>query len=90
MPRTVFAAVERGKAQCPLCRAIFPNEEDVWKNHLTGRDGCSQNPRRIQSHGGKRNSTQQNQQNFFFLSRHVSTFSAIFNESVLWLNVNRQ
>lgn len=45
-------SVERGKAQCPLCRAIFPNEEDAWKNHLTGRDGCSQNPRRIQSHGG--------------------------------------
>ncbi|PAA51401.1 hypothetical protein BOX15_Mlig022803g1 [Macrostomum lignano] len=39
-------AVE-GQSHCPLCHENFPTGDDGWKEHLTGSDGCKQNPRRL-------------------------------------------
>ncbi|XP_061760797.1 centrosomal protein of 104 kDa isoform X4 [Nerophis ophidion] len=33
-------------SHCPLCHNNFPPGEEVWKAHLTGREGCKQNSRR--------------------------------------------
>ncbi|XP_069731112.1 centrosomal protein of 104 kDa [Phaenicophaeus curvirostris] len=32
---------------CPLCHDNFSPGEEAWKSHLTGRDGCKMNQRRI-------------------------------------------
>lgn len=32
---------------CPLCHQNVYSGEDGWKNHLMGKDGCKQNPRRL-------------------------------------------
>lgn len=34
---------------CPLCHQNIPAGEDGWKNHLMGKEGCKQNPRRLLS-----------------------------------------
>ncbi|KAL3861939.1 hypothetical protein ACJMK2_007949 [Sinanodonta woodiana] len=32
---------------CPLCHQNISAGEDGWKDHLMGKDGCKQNPRRL-------------------------------------------
>ncbi|XP_035829419.1 centrosomal protein of 104 kDa [Aplysia californica] len=36
-----------GLNHCPLCHENIPSGEDGWKEHLMGRTGCKQNPRRL-------------------------------------------
>ncbi|KAK3104885.1 hypothetical protein FSP39_012411 [Pinctada imbricata] len=38
---------KQGTNHCPLCHQNIGSGEDGWKNHLMGRDGCKQNPRRL-------------------------------------------
>ena len=40
-------AAEAGKSHCPLCHLNIKSGEDGWKEHLMGKDGCKQNPRRL-------------------------------------------
>ena len=41
------AAAEAGKNHCPQCHSNIKASEDGWKEHLMGKDGCRQNPRRL-------------------------------------------
>ncbi|XP_055864417.1 centrosomal protein of 104 kDa-like isoform X9 [Biomphalaria glabrata] len=36
-----------GQNHCPLCHENISSGEDGWKEHLMGRTGCKQNPRRL-------------------------------------------
>ncbi|KAH9514057.1 hypothetical protein Btru_030100 [Bulinus truncatus] len=36
-----------GLNHCPLCHENISSGEDGWKDHLMGRTGCKQNPRRL-------------------------------------------
>ncbi|GFO45190.1 centrosomal protein of 104 kda [Plakobranchus ocellatus] len=36
-----------GLNHCPLCHENLPTGEEGWKEHLMGRQGCKQNPRRL-------------------------------------------
>lgn len=38
---------KQGLNHCPLCHENIPTGEDGWKEHLMGRQGCKQNPRRL-------------------------------------------
>ena len=40
-------ASEANKQQCPMCKQNIAGEEDDFKIHLMGKDGCKQNPRRL-------------------------------------------
>ncbi|XP_052225713.1 centrosomal protein of 104 kDa-like isoform X2 [Dreissena polymorpha] len=40
-------AAKAGTNHCPLCHQNHTSGEDGWKNHLMGKDGCKQNPRRL-------------------------------------------
>ena len=44
-----FSASKTGTNHCPLCHNNISAGEDGWKNHLMGKDGCKQNPRRLLS-----------------------------------------
>ncbi|XP_061701087.1 centrosomal protein of 104 kDa isoform X2 [Syngnathoides biaculeatus] len=37
----------KDSSHCPLCHTNFLPGEEAWKAHLTGREGCKQNSRRI-------------------------------------------
>ncbi|NWH76291.1 CE104 protein, partial [Piaya cayana] len=41
------AKPEKVANHCPLCHDNFSPGEEAWKSHLTGRDGCKMNQRRI-------------------------------------------
>jgi len=36
-----------GLNHCPICHENIPSGDDSWKEHLMGRTGCKQNPRRL-------------------------------------------
>ena len=42
-----FSAAKSSLNHCPLCHQNVSSGEDGWKNHLMGKDGCKQNPRRL-------------------------------------------
>ncbi|XP_052081359.1 centrosomal protein of 104 kDa-like isoform X5 [Mytilus californianus] len=42
-------AAKSSSNHCPLCHQNVSSGEDGWKNHLMGKDGCKQNPRRLLS-----------------------------------------
>lgn len=42
-----FSAAKSSLNHCPLCHQNVYSGEDGWKNHLMGKDGCKQNPRRL-------------------------------------------
>jgi len=42
-----FPAAKPPANHCPLCHQNHPSGEDGWKNHLMGKEGCKQNPRRL-------------------------------------------
>jgi hypothetical protein len=44
-------AAEKGKAHCPLCHQNIDASEDSWKQHLMGKNGCAENPRRTSKTG---------------------------------------
>lgn len=41
--------MDKKSQRCPLCHATLGNGEDVWKEHLMGPNGCTKNPRNLDS-----------------------------------------
>ncbi|XP_078696734.1 centrosomal protein of 104 kDa-like isoform X3 [Branchiostoma floridae x Branchiostoma belcheri] len=49
LKQCVVAKPEKVANHCPLCHQNIPPGEEGWKTHLMGKDGCKNNPRRLQA-----------------------------------------
>ncbi|XP_078616850.1 centrosomal protein of 104 kDa-like isoform X8 [Branchiostoma floridae x Branchiostoma japonicum] len=49
LKQCVVAKPEKVANHCPLCHQNIPPGEEGWKTHLMGKDGCKNNPRRVQA-----------------------------------------